>query len=144
MSDGPPERQAPAGHIRGQDQGDRRMLGYIILIILQIGGAWALAPQLKRFLPAIPQFGGYNVEIFVWAVLYAVIVFVIGFIGSIVLKGVRTPGAGTLSLALLLALIFAALTFVTPLTQAVGQIVPRLEILLWPLIGAVIGYMIKR
>jgi len=120
------------------------MLGYIILILLQIGGSWALAPQVKRYLPSIPQFDGYNVEIFVWASLYAVIVFVIGFIGSILLKGVRTPGAGTLTVTLLLALIFAALTFVAPLTQAVTQAVPRLEILLWPLIGAVIGYIIKR
>jgi len=120
------------------------MLGYIILIILQMGGGWVLAPQIKRYLPPIPQFGGYNVEIFVWAVLFAVIVFVIGFIGSIVLKGVRTPGAGTLTVTLVLALIFAALTFVPPVTQAVAQVVPRLEILLWPLIGAVVGYFIKR
>jgi hypothetical protein len=120
------------------------MLGYIILIVLQLGGAWGLAPQVKRFLPAVPQFGGYNVEIFVWALLFAVIVFVIGFIGSILLKGVRTPGAGTLTVTLLLALILAALTFVPPLTQAVTLAVPRLEILLWPLIGAVIGYIIKR
>ncbi len=120
------------------------MLGYIILMILQMGGAWVLAPQIKRYLPSIPQFGGYNVEIFVWAVLFAVIVFVIGFIGSIVLKGVRTPGAGTLTVSLILALIFGALTFVPPVTQAVTQIVPRLEVLLWPLIGAVIGYFLKR
>lgn len=120
------------------------MLGYIILIILQMGGAWALAPQLKRYLPAIPQFGGYNVEIFVWALLFAVIVFVIGFIGSIVLKGVRTPGAGTLSFSVLLALIFAALTFVPLITQAVAQFIPGVDVLWWPLIGAVIGYFVKR
>jgi hypothetical protein len=120
------------------------MLGYVILIILQIAGAWTLAPQLKRFLPAIPQFGGYNVEIFVWALIFAVIVFVIGFIGSIVLKGVRTPGAGTLTVSLLLALILAALTFIPPITQAVAQIVPRVEILWWPLLGAVVGYFVKR
>ena len=120
------------------------MLGYIILIILQMGGAWVIAPHIKRYLPAIPQFGGYNVEIFVWAVLFAIIVFVIGFVASIVLKGVRTPGPGTLTVSLIVALIFAALTFVPPITQAVAQIVPRLEILLWPLIGAAIGYFIKR
>jgi hypothetical protein len=120
------------------------MLGYIILMILQIGGAWVLAPQIKRYLPAIPQFGGYNVEIFVWAVLFAVIVFVIGFVGSLVLKGVRTPGPGTLTVSLILALIFAALTFVPPVTQAAAQFIPQLEILLWPLIGAAIGYFLKR
>ena len=78
------------------------------------------------------------------AALFAVIVFVIGFIGSIVLKGVRTPGAGTLAVSLILALIFAALTFVPPITQAAAQFIPQLEILLWPLIGAAIGYFLKR
>ena len=120
------------------------MLGYIILIILQLGGAWALAPQIRRYLPPIPPFGGYNVEIFVWALLFAVLVFVIGFVGSIVLKGVRTPGAGTLTVSLILALIFAALTFVSPVTQAAAQFVPQIEPLWWPLIGAVVGYFIKR
>ena len=120
------------------------MLGYIILMILQIGGAWVLAPQIKRYLPAIPQFGGYNVEIFVWAVLFAIVVFVFGFVGSLVLMGVRTPGPGTLTVSLILALIFAALTFVPPITQAAAQFIPQLEILLWPLIGAAIGYFLKR
>ncbi len=138
-----PEVPSGGSRIRGK-KGDNRMLGYIILIILQMGGAWALAPQLKRYLPAIPQFGGYNVEIFVWALLFAVIVFVIGFIGSIVLKGVRTPGAGTLSFSVLLALIFAALTFVPLITQTVAQFIPGVDVLWWPLIGAVIGYFVKR
>jgi len=120
------------------------MLPHIILIILQLAGAWWLAPRLKALIPAIPQFGGYNVEIFVWAVLFAVIVFVIGFVGSIVLKGVRTPGAGTLTFSVLLALVLAALTFVPPISQTVVRFVPGIEVLWWPLIGAVIGYMIKR
>ena len=120
------------------------MLGYVILILLQVGGAWALAPQMKRYLPAVPQFGGYNVEIFVWALLFAVLVFVIGFVGSILLKGVRTPGVGTLTVSLILALILAALTFVPPVTQLVASFVPGLEVLWWPLIGAVLGYLLKR
>jgi hypothetical protein len=120
------------------------MLGYIILIILQLGGAWTIAPHLKHYLPAIPQFGGYNVEIFVWALLFAIVVFVIGFIGSIVLKGVRTPGAGTLTVSIILALILAALTFVAPVMQLVAQVLPRVDVLWWPLIGAVVGYFIKR
>ena len=45
---------------------------------------------------------------------------------------------------LILALILAALTFVPPVTQAEGQLMPRVEILWWPLIGAVVGYFIKR
>jgi hypothetical protein len=120
------------------------MLGYIILILLQIAGAWFITPKLRGIVPSIPPFGGYNVEIFVWALLVAVIVFLIGFVGSILLKGVRTPGVGTLTLAIFLALIFAALTFVTPVTQAVGQFVPALQTQWWPIVGAVLGYLIRR
>lgn len=120
------------------------MLPHIFLIILQVAGAWWITPRLRGLIPSIPPFGGYNVEIFVWALLVAVIVFVIGFIGSVVLKGVRTPGVGTLTFAILLALVFAALTFVAPVTQIVGQYVPALQTLWWPIIGAVLGYLIKR
>lgn len=120
------------------------MLGYIVLVLLQVAGAWWITPRLRGLIPSIPSFGGYNVEIFVSAVLIALVVFVIGFIGSIVLKGVRTPGVGTLSFAVLLALVFAALTFVTPVAQTVEQFVPALQTFWWPIIGAVIGYLIKR
>ena len=47
-------------------------------------------------------------------------------------------------LAIFLALIFAALTFVTPVTQAVGQFVPALQTQWWPIVGAVLGYLIRR
>ena len=120
------------------------MLGYVILILLQVAGAWWIAPRLRGLIPNVPPFGGYDLEIFLWAVLVAIIVFVIGFIGSIVLKGVRTPGIGTLTFAVLLALVFAALTLVPPVTQIVGQFVPALQTFWWPIIGAVLGYLIRR
>lgn len=119
-------------------------MGYIILIILQVAGAWLITPRLRGLIPNIPSFGGYDLEIFFWALLAAVVVFIIGFVGSIVLKGVRTPGVGTLTLSILLALVFAALTFVAPVTQAVGQFVPALQTHWWPIIGAVLGYLLRR
>jgi hypothetical protein len=73
-----------------------------------------------------------------------VVIFVIGFIGSIVLKGVRTPGAGALTLALVLALVIAALTLVVPITRGAAEAGLRIATLWWPLIGAMIGYFIKR
>lgn len=120
------------------------MLPHLILFILQIAGAWWLAPQIKALIPTFPRISGYDVDIFVWAVIFAVVVFVIGFVGSIVLKGVRTPGAGTLSLALVLALIIAALTLVGPVTEAVSRAGLPVDRLWWPLIGAMVGYIIKR
>lgn len=120
------------------------MLPHLILIVLQILGAWWAAPIIKGFIPPLPRLGGYNVDVFIWAILFAVIVFVIGFVGSIVLKGVRTPGAGALSLALILALIVAALTLVPQVTQAASGAGLRVDTLWWSLIGAMAGYFIKR
>lgn len=120
------------------------MLTHLILIILQLVGAWWAAPIIKSFIPPLPRFGGYDVDVFVWAILFAVIVFIIGFMGSIVLKGIRTPGAGSLTLALVLALLIAALTLVPQVTQAVAGGGFRVQTLWWPLLGAMAGYFIKR
>ena len=120
------------------------MLPHLILFIVQIIGAWWIVPRVESFLPDPPRLGGYDVNIFIWAVLFAVTVFVIGFVGSVVLKGVRTPGAGTLSLALLLALLIAALTLVPPVTEAVARAGLPVDRLWWPLLGAMVGYIIKR
>jgi ABC-type Fe3+ transport system permease subunit len=92
----------------------------------------------------VPRFGGYDIDIFVLALVVAVIVFVVGFVGSIVLKGVRTPGAGALTLAVVLALIGAALTLVPQVTETIGRAGLPLDRLWWPLIGAMVGYFIKR
>ena len=119
------------------------MLPHLILVVLQIMGAWWGAPHIKGLF-TLPRMGSMNIDIFVWAILFALIIFVIGFIGSIVLKGVRTPGAGSLTLALVLALILAALTLLPPVTQLVDGLGLQADRRWWPLIGALIGYFIKR
>ena len=120
------------------------MLPHLILIVVQLAGAWWGAKALKPLIPSLPRFGGYDLDVFVWAILFAFIVFIIGFVGSIVLKGVRTPGTGALTLSLVLALILAALTLVPPVTQLVDGLGLRADRLWWPLLGAMIGYFIKR
>ncbi|MEO8651635.1 MAG: hypothetical protein ABI391_04975 [Hyphomicrobiaceae bacterium] len=120
------------------------MLPHLILIVLQLLGAVYVAPVIKGYIPAFRHIGGYDVDIFVGAILFAVVIFVIGFIGSIVLKGVRTPGAGALMLALVLALIIAALTLVPQVTRATADAGLRIATFWWPLVGAMIGYFIKR
>lgn len=124
--------------------GENRMLPHLILIVLQLLGAVYIAPVIKSYIPTIGRVSGYDLDIFVWAILFAVVVFVIGFIGSIVLKGVRTPGAGALTLALVLALVIAALTLVPQVTRATADAGLRIATLWWPLIGAMVGYFIKR
>jgi hypothetical protein len=120
------------------------MLPHLILIVLQLLGAVYIAPVIKSYIPSLGRVSGYDIDIFIWAILFAVVIFVIGFIGSIVLKGVRTPGAGALTLALVLALVIAALTLVVPITRGAAEAGLRIATLWWPLIGAMIGYFIKR
>jgi len=120
------------------------MLPHLILIVLQLLGAYFIAPVIKGYIPTVGRYGGYDLDIFIWAILFAVIVFVIGFVGSIVLKGVRTPGAGALTLALVLALLIAALTLVPQVTRVVADAGVRTGMQWWPLVGAMVGYFIKR
>lgn len=120
------------------------MLPHLILIVLQLLGAVYIAPIIKSYIPTIGRVSGYDLDIFIWGVLFAVVVFVIGFVGSIVLKGVRTPGAGALTLALVLAIVIAALTLVPQVTRAAADAGLRIATLWWPLIGAMVGYFIKR
>jgi hypothetical protein len=129
---------------RLSSQGENQMLPHLILIVLQLLGAVYIAPVIKSYIPTLGRYSGYDLDIFVWAILYAVVIFVIGFIGSIVLKGVRTPGAGALTLALVLALIIAALTLVPQVTRAAADAGLRIATLWWPLVGAMVGYFIKR
>jgi hypothetical protein len=125
-------------------KGENRMLPHLILIVLQLLGAVYIAPIIKSYIPTIGRVSGYDLDIFIWAILFAVVVFVIGFVGSIVLKGVRTPGAGALTLALVLAIVIAALTLVPQVTRAAADAGLRIATLWWPLIGAMVGYFIKR
>jgi hypothetical protein len=120
------------------------MLPHLILIVLQLLGAVYIAPLIKDYIPTLGRYSGVELDIFIWAILYAVVVFVIGFIGSVVLKGVRAPGAGTLTLALVLALIIAVLTQVPQVTAAATDAGVRIATRWWPLVGAMVGYFIKR
>jgi hypothetical protein len=96
------------------------MLGRLILLLFQLAVGWFAAPHIVRYLP---KFGGV-VDLFVYAIIVALLVTVVGFVGSLVLQGVGTPTTGTLTSALVLALIFAALTLVEPVTAFVSSITP--------------------
>jgi hypothetical protein len=115
------------------------MLARIILLLLQLAVGGFGAPYLGRYMPSLGA-----IDIFVDAVLFALLVTIVGFVGSLVLQGVATPTARTLTSAVVVALIFAALTFVPPITNLVSGFVPGLRPDIYPLIGAVLGYLIKR
>lgn len=114
------------------------MLGKIILLLLQIVAAWFLAPIIYANIPVPGEFGA-----FLYAVLFAIIVFLMGVLGAVVLQGVGSPSAGTLSMSLIVALIVAAVvTFLPDVVRAIpgGTISHRGLILA----GAILGYWIKR
>lgn len=114
------------------------MLGNIALIALQIVAALYVAPLALAKIPI-----GGDAQMFVRAAVDALIVWVVGFGGSFVLKDVRVPSTTALASALVGGLIGAAVTFVPPIMQALMQIVKFPNWYL-PLAGALIGYFVRR
>lgn len=113
------------------------MLGYLILVIVQIAAAWFGAPIFLKYVPAAI---GAAPLVFVHAAIFAVIVWVIGLIGSFVLKDVGLPGSSTLASALIGALIGAALV----VFQVPAMIPLKFAPMFLPLGLAIAGYMIRR
>lgn len=113
------------------------MLGKLILLLLQIAVAWFLAPILQAKIPVPGDFG-----IFLYAVLFAILVFLTGVLGAQVLQGVGGPSSATLSASLVLALIVAAIIkFLPEVAAAIPGTISHLGLVL---AGAVIGYWVKR
>lgn len=112
------------------------MFGYIILIPLQFVAAYLGAPIGLAYV----QVGG-DARTFAHAALYAVIVWLVGLVGSVILKGVRTPSIGTLVLSLVGAMIGAVLMFYPAVLEAIPAKFPPLYV---PLVGAILGYLLRR
>lgn len=119
------------------------MLPRIVLLIIQIAAAWFLADPIKSALPALL---GRQYDIFIYALLYAAIIMIVGFAGSLVLKGVRVPGVGTFVASLVLACILSAITLFTQVSGPIQETLPFLRgnAKLYPLVGALVGYLLKR
>jgi len=115
------------------------MLSYILLVIAQFVAAFLGGGELAGRVPGI----GGDVRTFVQAAIYAVIVWVVGVIGSFILKGVRTPGSATLTTALIGAIIGATVMSIPAALHAVSAVV-KFPPLYLPLLGAIIGYLVRR
>ncbi|MFM1815613.1 MAG: hypothetical protein RLZ98_2308, partial [Pseudomonadota bacterium] len=91
----------------------------------------------------LPALGA--LQIFAFALVCAVIVWLVGVIGAQVLKDVSTPSSAVLTAAVVGGLIGAALTLVPQVTTFVAAIakgsIPKFA---YPLLGAVLGYLVKR
>lgn len=113
------------------------MLGRLILLLLQIAIGWFGSNAIMGYI----QFGQFR--LFIFAIVAAIVVFLVGIIAAQILREVGTPSSSTLSWAVIVALIAAALWTWGP------QFLPQLP---WRqvraeyavLAGAILGYIIKR
>lgn len=113
------------------------MLGRLILILAQLIIGWFATNALMDLV----KFGDFRLYIF--AIIAAIVVFLIGVLASMVLQGVGQPGSATLSMSLIFALIAAVLwSFGPDLVSAVpwGKVKATVAVL----VAAVLGYAIKR
>ncbi|MBU1209648.1 MAG: hypothetical protein KJ587_00060 [Alphaproteobacteria bacterium] len=114
------------------------MLGYIVLIALQIIIGWFGKDVIAAQIPN----QGALIDGIVDAICFAVIVWLVGLIGSLVLKSVGRPGTSTLVSALVGALIGAAVVIFVP---AVLKTLPaQVDADFIPLAGAILGYLVRR
>ena len=116
------------------------MLSRLILLLLQAVVAWIAAPFVVRYIPGLGR-----LQLFVYAAVFAVLVWAVGLLLSQVLRETGQPSSATLVAALVAALIGAALVtwlpVVVPDMRAAMRTIPELA---YPLIGALIGYHIRR
>lgn len=116
------------------------MLSRLILLAVQLAVAWFAAPEIMRY---IPRFG--DLQLFIYAVVFAVLVWLVGLVLSQVLRETGMPSSSTLVTCVIVGLIGAALIKWLPvLLPDIGRLLPRIDDRLYPLIGAVLGYHIKR
>ncbi len=112
------------------------MLGTIILIAIQFAAAFLAAPFVLAHIPV-----SGDLKVFAHAVIFAVIIWIVGLVGSFALKDVNLPSTRTLGAALIGALIGAALSKVPNLMEMSPLKFPALYL---PLVGGIIGYMARR
>jgi EamA domain-containing membrane protein RarD len=116
------------------------MLSRLVLLVLQLSIAWIAAPAIVRYIPGLGP-----IELFVYAAVFAVVVWVVGLVLAQVLRETGQPSSSTLFASLVVALIGAALvTWLPAFVPAVRGPMRNLPDLAYPLIGAVLGYHLRR
>ena len=114
------------------------MLGRLILILLQVIVAWFAGPIIYSYVPSPGVFG-----LFVYAAIFAVLVYLTGILAAQVLQDVGTPSPAALTTSLVVALLAAAfVVFALPyIPQFPGNTLSHRGIVL---AGAILGYLMRR
>ena len=110
------------------------IMGRLVLFIIQLVVVGVVGTALIKYLSAD------ILKVFIYGVLAALLAWLTGIVGARVLQGVLPPSQQALFTAIVGGLIGAALWFV----PQVQTLVPQLPEFAWPVIGAVIGYHVKR
>lgn len=112
------------------------MLGKLVLIAIQAVAALMGAPFVMQHLPS-----SGDLRPLIQAVVFAVIVWVVGLVGSFALKDVNMPSPRALAAAIVGGLIGAAITMIPQVMSLIPLKVPATT---FPIIGAIAGYFVKR
>lgn len=112
----------------------KAVMGRLILLIVQlvVVGVGGLA--------AIKYLDFDVLKVFIYGMLFALLAWLTGIVGARILQGVAAPSQQALFTSIIGGLIGAALLFV----PQVRTLVPQLPELAWPIVGAVIGYHVRR
>ena len=114
------------------------MLGRIVLILVQLAGAWFLAPFVAQYIPVDGV-----VRYVLYAVLFAVFAWLIGLVSAEVIKGVAKPQGSSFAWSIGLGLVGAAILIAPQYVPSMQFTLPFAALSL-PLIGAVLGYQLGK
>src|SRR5262245_35684534 len=118
-------------------KGGYAMLGRLILLLLQISVGWFGTTAI------MDQIAFREFRLIIFAIVAAIVVFLIGVLAAQVIKEVGMPSSSTFSWAVIVALVAAILWMLGPeyLSDIPWRRV-RAEYAVFA--GAILGYMIKR
>ena len=115
------------------------MLSQVVLALAQLAVGWFAGLYFARYVSGLGA-----LELFVYAVVFAVIVWIVGLVLSQVLRDTRMPSSRTLVSALVGGLIGAALITLLPaVAPEFLRLLPRIPALAYPLVGAILGYLTR-
>jgi hypothetical protein len=111
----------------------------IVLVLAQLAVGWFAAPYIVGFIHGLGP-----LQLFVYAIVLAVLVWIVGLALSQVLRDTRAPSNQTFVAALVGALIGAAVITVLPaIAPGLLILLPGVPARAYPLIGAILGYLVR-